>query len=180
MKHGFVTNIVKSLHKINKAEIGIKEKQYEALWSVVKDKNDAICVLRTGYGKLLIYQLLPFMFDFYPHCEDNDLSSSSSFVLVISPLNALMIDQITKLKDHVNVSIMKAVHVDESKDAMYSLREPLYMDNDSSKIIFAHAEALLEDKKVFQYLLKSKKYKDNLCVCVWGGGGGSRGGPGII
>ena len=51
---------------------------------------------------------------------------------------------------------------------MHSLREPLYMNNDSSKIIFAHAEALLKDKKVFQYLLKSKKYKDNLCV---GGGG---------
>ena len=91
------------------------------------------------------------MFDFYQHCEDNDLSSSSSFVLVISPLNALMIDQITELKDHVNVSIMKAVHVNESKDAMYSLREPLYMDNDSSKIIFAHAEALLKDKKQFVY-----------------------------
>ena len=156
----FRVALSKSLHKINKAGIGIKEKQYEALWSVVKDKNDSICVLPTGYGKSLIYQLLPFMFDFYPHCEDNDLSSSSSFVLVISPLNALMIDQITKLKDHVNVSIMKAVHVDESKD------EPLYMDNNSSKIIFAHAEALLEDKKVFQHLLKSKKYKDNLKAIV--------------
>ena len=168
----FRVALSKSLHKMNKAGIGIKEEQYEALWSVVKDKNDTTCVLRTGlsYGKLLIYQLLPFMFDFHQHCEDNDLSSSSSFVLVISPLNALMIDQITKLKDHVNVSIMQAVHVDESKDAMYSLlREPVYMDNDSSKIIFAHAEALLEDKKVFQYLLKSKKYKDNLCV------GGRRG-----
>ena len=139
----FRVALSKSLHKINKAGIEIKEKQYEALWSVVKDKNDTICVLPTGYGKLLIYQLLAFMFDFYPHCEDNDLSSSSSFVLVISPLNALMIDQITKLKDHVNVLIMKAVHLDESKD------EPLYMDNNSSKIIFAHAEALLEDKKVF-------------------------------
>ena len=105
-----------------------------------------------GYGKSLIYQLLPFMFEFYQHCEDNDLSSSSSFVPVISPLNALMIDQITKLKDHVNVSIMKAVHVDESKDAMYSLiREPVYMGNDFSIIIFAHAEALSEDKKVFRY-----------------------------
>ena len=172
--------MAESLHKINKPGIGIKEKQYEALWSVVKDKNDTICVLPSGYGKSLIYQLLPCMFDIYPHCEDNDLPSSSSFVLVISPLNALMIDQITKLKDHVNISIMKAVHVDESKDAMYSLREPLYMDNDSSKIIFAHAEALLEDKKVFQYLLKSKKYKDNLCVCWGGGEGGSRGVPGII
>ena len=45
------------------------------------------------------------------------------------------------------------------------------MENDSSKIIFAHGEALLKDKKVFQYLLKSKKYKDNLCVCGGGGEG---------
>ena len=29
-----------------------------------------------------------------------------------------MIDQISKLKDHVNVSIMKAVQVDESKDTL--------------------------------------------------------------
>jgi superfamily II DNA helicase RecQ len=75
----------KSLHKINKAEMEIKDKQYEALWPVVKNKNDTICVLPTGYGKSLIYQLLPFMFDFYPRCENNDLSLSSSFVLVISP-----------------------------------------------------------------------------------------------
>jgi superfamily II DNA helicase RecQ len=135
----FRVALSKSLHKINKAELEIKDKQYEALWSVVKNKSDTICVLPTGYGKSLIYQLLPFMFDFYPRGEDNDLSSSSSFVLVISPLNALMIDQISKLKDHVNVSIMKAVHVDESKDTMYSLGESLHTDSNPSKIIFAHA-----------------------------------------
>ena len=38
------------------------------------------------------------------------------FVLVISPVNVVKIDQISKLKDHVNVLIMKAVQVDESKD----------------------------------------------------------------
>jgi hypothetical protein len=45
--------------------------------------------------------------------------------MVISPLNVLMIDNISKLKDHVNVSIMKAVQVDESKDTMYSRDEKL-------------------------------------------------------
>ena len=35
-----------------------------------------------------------------------------------------------------------------------------------SKIIFALAEALLEDMKVFEYLLKSKKYTDNLKAIV--------------
>ena len=38
-----------------------------------------------------------------------------------------MIDQISKLKDHVNVSIMKAVQVDESKDTLCSLGESLYI-----------------------------------------------------
>ena len=64
------------------------------------------------------------------------------FVLVISPLNVLMIDQISKLKDHVNVSIMKAVQVDESKDTLCSLGESLFTDSNQ-----------LEDMKVFEYLL---------------------------
>ena len=51
-----------------------------------------------------------------------------------------MIDQISKLKDHVNVSIMKAVQVDESKDT--NTVESLYADSNQ-----------LEDMKVFEYLL---------------------------
>ena len=56
-----------------------------------------------------------------------------------------MIDQISKLKDHVNVSIMKAVQVDESKDTeLCSLGESLYTDSNYQ---------ILEDMKVFEYLL---------------------------
>lgn len=103
----FQVALSKSLQKLNKVGLQIKDKQYEALLSLVKKKKDTICVLPTGYGKSLIYQLLPFMFDLYPHGEDRGLSSS--FILVISPLNAIMIDQISKLKNHVPVTIMKAV-----------------------------------------------------------------------
>ena len=49
-----------------------------------------------------------------------------------------MIDQISKLKDHVNVSIMKAVQVDESKD---------------TNIMCINNSNQLEDMKVFEYLL---------------------------
>ena len=145
-------------------EIG-REKQYEALLSVVKNKNDTICVLPTGYGKSLIYQLLPYMFDFYRGCDDNGLYSFSSFVLVISPLNALMIDQISRLKDSIEVSVMKAIRIDESKERMCSAQGSLFTNN-SSKIIFAHPEALLEDKNVFERLLKSVKYRENLKAIV--------------
>ena len=53
-----------------------------------------------------------------------------------------MIDQISKLKDHVNVSIMKAVQVDKSKDTLCSLQFGRYTDSNQ-----------LEDMKVFEYLL---------------------------
>ena len=153
----FQAAISKSLHKLNKAGMEIREKQYEALLSVVKNKNDTICVLPTGYGKSLIYQLLPYMFDFYRGCDDNGLYSFSSFVLVISPLNALMIDQISRLKD--------SIRIDESKERMCSAQGSLFTNN-SSKIIFAHPEALLEDKNVFERLLKSVKYRENLKAIV--------------
>ena len=48
-----------------------------------------------------------------------------------------MIDQISKLRDHVNVSIMKAVQIDESKDT-------------NTMCINSNQ---LEDMKVFEYLL---------------------------
>ena len=47
--------LYKSLQKLNKAEIEIEEKQYQALLSIVKDNKDTICVLPTGYGRSLIY-----------------------------------------------------------------------------------------------------------------------------
>ena len=39
--------------------IVLKEAQYEAIKSVVVEKRDTICILPTGYGKSMIYQLLP-------------------------------------------------------------------------------------------------------------------------
>ena len=51
-----------------------------------------LAVLPAGYGKSVIYQILPDVFDIM-------LGTEKSVVLVISPLNALTQDQITKLKD---------------------------------------------------------------------------------
>ena len=45
------------LDKLGKAELSLKEAQYEALKNVVFDRRDTMCVLPTGYGKSLIYQL---------------------------------------------------------------------------------------------------------------------------
>ena len=64
----------------------------EALKFVVGEKRDILCVLPTGYGKSFVYQLLPDIFDAY----DNK-ATSTSIVIVISPLNFLMEEQVNKL-----------------------------------------------------------------------------------
>jgi superfamily II DNA helicase RecQ len=153
----------KSLEKLGKGGLKVKDKQYDGLLSIVKENKDTICVLPPGYGKSLIYQLLPFMFDLYGARGEYTNGQSSSFVLVISPLTALMIDQITKLKEHVNVTVMNARTDETNRDECHS-EELIY--NSTSRIIFAHPEALLEDKKVFERILKSPAWKENLKAIV--------------
>ena len=50
-----------ALERLGKKNLKLKECQYEAVKAVVVNRKDTICVLPTGYGKLLIYQLLPFV-----------------------------------------------------------------------------------------------------------------------
>ena len=144
-----------ALERLGKKDLKLKECQYEAVKAVVVDRKDTICILPTGYGKSLIYQLLPFVFDAYLGYE-----KASSSVIVISPLNALMVDQITKLKAHMDVTVLKAsreaTHDGSMTSAVGSIYEQIVRP---SQIIFAHPEALLEDKKIFQNILKSKVYQ---------------------
>jgi len=43
------------------AEFSIKPKQLSALESIIENR-DTLCILPTGYGKSLIYQLIPSVF----------------------------------------------------------------------------------------------------------------------
>ena len=83
-----------------------KPKQVICLENVYFEK-DVICVLPTGYGKSLIFQLLPMLlFAKFKLCGDLILSWRSrgistavadSIVIVVSPLNSLMSDQVYRL-----------------------------------------------------------------------------------
>ena len=67
-------------------------------------KIDVLTVLPTGFGKSLIYQSLGFIFDFLR----SDSDSEHAAIVVVSPLNALMQDQVEKLMAFTNVCAMKA------------------------------------------------------------------------
>ena len=42
--------------RLGKAEISLKEAQFEALKAIVIERKDSLVILPTGYGKSLIYQ----------------------------------------------------------------------------------------------------------------------------
>ena len=62
-------------------------------WEQLYAGNDVICVLPTGYGKSIIFQLLP---DIMPTKE----TGHKNIVLVVSPLNSIIEDQIHCLRDY--------------------------------------------------------------------------------
>ena len=85
-----------------------------------------------------------------------------------------MVDQISKLKEHMDLSVLKAIRR-ERKCYSNIDTDIMQMDIDSehlydqiaclSKIVFAHPEALLEDNKIFPHL-KSKPYQDSVKAIV--------------
>ena len=70
-------------------------------------------------------------------------------MIVVSPLNALMMDQIGKLKRYLNVGVLSTPQAHRAQ-----------------QIIFAHPEALIDDKFVFKSLLKSKAYQHRVKAIV--------------
>ena len=140
----FHSAIEYGLKKLGRAGLSLKEGQYEALKSVVVNQKDTICVLPTGYGKSLIYQLLPHVCDFYNN-EEN------LCIIVVSPLNALIDDQMAKLKG--NITVLKGANFTATE-----LDEP-------PQILFAHPEALLENQHIFS-VLRSKAYKERVKAIV--------------
>ena len=56
----FQSVLDEALERLGKKNLKLKECQYEAVKAVVVDRKDTICILPTGYGKSLLYQLLPY------------------------------------------------------------------------------------------------------------------------
>ena len=91
-----LTNVLRLL---NLESISLREQQVNAIRVIVEKRRDVLPVLPTGFGKSLIFQLLPFVFNSW-------LEVSDSVILVVSPLNALMRDQMIKLDSMQVPSIM--------------------------------------------------------------------------
>ena len=120
--------------------------------------RDVLAVLPTGYGKSLIFHLLPLIFMAKERFEKGIgihtsvvYNSFSPVVIVVSPLNSLINDQILKLAstelEGLRASVLRVKRGDTTTDkeiicdVQQNDRELL--ENGYFNIVFAHPESFL-------------------------------------
>ena len=91
----FSSTVAYALSCLGQQDIVLKEKQSEA----INEGKDVFAWLHTGYGKLLRYQLLLFLFDFKLG-RTRAIATERNVALVISPLVSLMVHQVCSLQAH--------------------------------------------------------------------------------
>ena len=129
----------------------IFEDQEKALRCFFQGKNLYFSA-PTGYGKSLIFQAIPLVAD---HLRDANPFTSS--ILIISPLQPLMLDQVGKLKDiGINAA---AIYSDQSEEVLKDIKEGGIIS-----IIFTSPESMLATDRWRKYLSSTAFSED--CVCV--------------
>ena len=103
-----------SLEKLGKLDLKLKREQFEAIRALCVERKDVLAVLPMGFGKSLIYQILPAIFDFLRNRRDKQ--EENSVVIVVSPLNALIKGQLKKLEEFLNVCVVQSVKDKEGEN----------------------------------------------------------------
>ena len=124
----------------------LNQYQKKAITEFVNGKNDIFVSLPTGFGKSIIYQALPLIFD----CLTG---SPGHVVVVISPLVNLMKDQVRYLR---SVGV-QAVSLSDLEDA-----EAGRVEKCNYSVVFGTPESWLRNEH-WRQMLGSKEYLSKLC-----------------
>ena len=114
-------------------------------------------ILPTGHGKSVIYWSAPFLNDYNLHlgqcgCDSFDHVEHKSIAIVVSPLIALMKDQVAALRREG----VKAVYIGKtSVDDEKQLKEGQF------SLVFCSPEGILSDRGTA--LLSSPIYRNHVC-----------------
>ena len=184
--NNFFNAINYALRVTNYSNIFLKVKQYQILESILLKRRDTIGILPTGYGKSVIFHLLPLVADYLDKTTDAMKENTcGNIVLIVTPLNALIDNQISILHEHkIETTVLKCnshtgdeteneeCETDTVNDCKEKLSE-LSLDTTALrnikqgryKIIFCHPEAFISCKEG-RRLLMSSILQNNVVACV--------------
>lgn len=129
----------------------LKTEQEKSIVQFMKGR-DVFVSLPTGYGKSLCYIILPSVFD-----ELRKLSKKS-IVLVVSPLVALMRDQVAS----ITAMGVAATHISDKEATDAQIKQAI--KNGEFQVVFISPEALLAIE--WRNMLSTKTYRENLIAFV--------------
>ncbi|KAH3811403.1 hypothetical protein DPMN_139813 [Dreissena polymorpha] len=148
----------------------LKDKQREALMQIANRKGDIIVNLQVGYGKSIIYHLLPKVLG---------ENVNKPVVLVVSSLNVIQKDQCVSLRKH-NISSCRldiSANVDDGREFeqdgeinghLYKCKTDANIDHliqGDFSVILCHPEALLNTHKGRE-ILKSQLQQHVVAVVI--------------
>jgi superfamily II DNA or RNA helicase len=85
-------DVINSRRRDDQQIYELKDKQKECVLAIGEGDSDVMCILPTGYGKSLVFELLPVYCDLFNKANAATRDVPKAKILVISPLNAI-IDQ---------------------------------------------------------------------------------------
>ena len=144
-----------ALCKLHMSDVSLKVEQRSSM-EAIYNGHDVFVWLPTGYGKSLCYQALPFLMDFKKGLLDTEKHSA---VLVISPLVALMKDQVKTLrKKGICCSIVTSSGGIE--------KEMLATDSSllSDSMLFCTPEALVRSK--WRHAIEDSKVSERIVALI--------------
>ena len=107
----------------------------------------------TGYGKSLIFQCLPMVVDLL-----TDEAIGSCIAVVISPLKALMLDQVSKLRRDTGVTAA-AIFDGQDEEVLKSI------ENGEYSLVYASPESLLASD-CWRNMLSSEYFREHCRILV--------------
>ncbi|XP_068692465.1 ATP-dependent DNA helicase Q1-like [Montipora foliosa] len=175
----FFSNLQRAISESSYWNVNLKPKQVKCLEAIYLGRV-VVAVLPTGYGKSIIFHLLPvLLFGKVNSAPFQSCGTIHPIVIVVSPLNALIQDQIRRSNQgSIKAAILNVKKKENSDDVELDLA-----DSNSSllregryELVFTHPEAVLSCKEGLE-LLRSSPYQRSVqaivideahCILEWG------------
>ena len=145
-----------ALSQLGMSHLSLKQEQKLSIRAVY-DRKDVFVFLPTGYGKSICFQTLPFLFDY-----KLGASQTKSSVVVVSPLIALMVDQVKSLRKRgVDAVVISSGSREGIVDKEFCATEKSLQ---SASLIFSSPEALSHSK--WRDALENPSVSSHVCAVV--------------